>query len=844
MIGNTPPRRWMARVILCLLAISVLLTLSVKSGHNSDTEKAEGSEEFIQTLSEQERAWLQAHPVIRVVQDPDWPPVEFTDEQGRLSGISEDYLSLVEQRLGVKFERIQHLTWGEAYPRLKQWDIDMTTSVAPTPRRNEFWSFTQPYLTIPIVIATQMDVTYIGDMRELTGKRVGVVENYAVDEWLARDFPEILRVHVKTTLEGLEMLQDGDIFAYIDNLLIISYHQAKMKTETIKIAGQTPYTNNQCMAVRKDWAPLAGILQKALDSISTAERSDIYRKWLPVQYKYGFNYSLFWRILAVFAILLMVLIFWNWKLAREIKTRKKVEDALRDSEERLRLSTELANVAVWEYDFTTNSMSRSKNHDQLYGLPWQTKWDINTFLNATHPEDREVSNAIISKSVAVNGPDQYTFDFRVVYPDESIHWLMVTGQVVERDSSGQGIIVRGCLIDVTERKQSEIMRILLEENLRHAQKMESIGTLSGGIAHDFNNLLSPIIGFAEMLQEDLPQGSQEQENSSEILRAALRAKDLVKQILTFSRQSHQEFKPVALQSILAEALKLLNSLIPKTIDIKTDIDPACGMVSADPTQIHQVIMNLATNAYHAMQESGGQLTVGLKQMEIKPGQLGFSNLLPGRYAVLKISDTGSGIEKEMINKIFDPYFTTKETSKGTGLGLSVVQGIVKTCRGDIRIQSEPGKGTDICVYLPVIKKETSTIPPVPSGAIQGGRERILLVDDEEMVVRTEKQMIDRMGYHVTAVTGSNEALEVFNRNPDAFDLIISDMTMPSMTGLQLADRIKAVRPDIPVIICTGFSHQITAETSKNFGIQGYVIKPVIKNELARVIRTVLDGQKI
>ena len=387
--------------------------------------------------------------------------------------------------------------------------------------------------------------------------------------------------------------------------------------------------------------------------------------------------------------------------------------------------------------------------------------------------------------------------------------------------------------DISQRKR-------LESRLQQAQKMEAIGTLAGGIAHDFNNILSPIIGFTELLQEDLPKNSLEQDSIREILQAALRAKDLVKQILTFSRQNAQELKPVKVQSILKEALKLLRSSIPRTIDIQTDIDPHCGVIIADSTQIHQIIMNLATNAYHAMQRAGGQLKVTLKQKDIASNPMGFSELAAGKYAVLKVIDTGTGIDKGVMGKIFDPYFTTKAQEQGTGLGLSVVQGIVKSCNGHIHVYSEPEKGTEVHIYLPIMKKTVHATPQSIIKPVQGGTERILLVDDEEGIVKMVQQMLERLGYQVISHTRSPEALKVFKANPNQFDLIISDMTMPQMTGLELANEIKRLRPDIPFIICTGFSEQINGDIYKELGIQSFLTKPVIKKEMAQAIRNALD----
>ncbi len=381
---------------------------------------------------------------------------------------------------------------------------------------------------------------------------------------------------------------------------------------------------------------------------------------------------------------------------------------------------------------------------------------------------------------------------------------------------------------------------LLNQQLQQAQKMEAIGTLAGGIAHDFNNILYPLMGFTEMLKEDVPSDSPLHSHIDEILQASFRAKDLVKQILAFSRQGEQELRPIKLQPIIKEALKLLRSSIPATIEMKQEIDPACGVVVADPTQIHQIIMNLATNAYHAMEEKGGSLTVSLEQVRLESEQILLPELAPGDYAMLRVTDTGPGIEKDQLDKIFDPYFTTKGTGKGTGLGLSVVQGIVKRSHGDIQVLSEPGQGTEVQVYLPVQQQISTEKHTDPDQPVRGGTEKILLVDDEASIVKMEQQMLERLGYTVTARTGSFDALEAFKADPQAFDVVVTDMTMPNMTGVQLAAELKKIRPNIPVVLCTGFSYQVNEENSKALGIDGFVMKPVIMKEIAATIRKVLD----
>jgi PAS domain S-box-containing protein len=410
----------------------------------------------------------------------------------------------------------------------------------------------------------------------------------------------------------------------------------------------------------------------------------------------------------------------------------------------------------------------------------------------------------------------------------------VTAKVI-RSNDGTIAYFDGFVEDVTERK-------MIEARLWQAQKLESVGILAGGIAHDFNNILYPLLGFTELLKEDLPKDSPLHAHIDEILRAAYRSKDLVKQILAYSRKGGQDKKPIQLHPIVKEALKLLRSSIPTTIDIQQDLYSDCGVVMADPTQIHQIVMNLATNAYHAMEDTGGTLTVSLKQVEsaIESDPSIIKGAALGKYVLLTVSDTGTGIEKAILDKIFDPYFTTKGAGKGTGLGLSVVQGIVKTHKGDILIDSTPGKGTEVRVYLPVMEKMVEEKRIENSEPLPGGAEKILLVDDEEVIARMEKQMLERLGYHVTAHTSSIDALNAFKTNIDAFDLVISDMTMPNMNGIQLARELVSVQPGTPIIICTGFSDKIDEKSAKAMGIKEFLLKPVVKSDLAKMVRKVLD----
>lgn len=394
----------------------------------------------------------------------------------------------------------------------------------------------------------------------------------------------------------------------------------------------------------------------------------------------------------------------------------------------------------------------------------------------------------------------------------------------------------GVMRDISDRLETE-------KRLQQAQKMESIGNLAGGIAHDFNNILFPILGMSELLLEDLVPNSNEYENVEEIFKAGNRAKELVNQILTFSRQAEHERMPIKVQKILKEVLKLCRSTIPANITLHKKIQKDCGSIWANSTQIHQIAMNLITNAYHAVQDKNGEITVELKEVRIKENDIICESLRVGKYILFSVADDGHGMTFEVKNKIFDPYFTTKEQGKGTGLGLSVVYGIVKEYGGDIDVHTELNKGTTFKIYIPLMKKLQTIGPQISNEDIVKGCEHILLVDDEEAVTRLLKKMLKRLGYKVTTRSSSIEALEVFKTMPDIFDLVLSDLAMPNMTGDQLAAEIKAIRPELPIIICTGFSENINKEKVEKISVNGFLMKPIIKSEMAKKIREILDDSK-
>jgi PAS domain S-box-containing protein len=421
-------------------------------------------------------------------------------------------------------------------------------------------------------------------------------------------------------------------------------------------------------------------------------------------------------------------------------------------------------------------------------------------------------------------------------PDGSRVPVRQQGLLVEKNGER---LIWSSVEDISERVESERQQGLLESQLRQAQKLEAIGTLAGGIAHDFNNILTSVIGYGELALLRSPERSELREYALGILQAGKRARDLAKQILTFSRMDAQELQPVQVKLIIREALKLLRPSLPSTIEIRQRIQSdACVM--ADPTQIHQILMNLCTNAEHAMRERGGMLEIVLEEVRIEAdGARRYPGLGAGRHIRLAVSDSGCGMAPQVRERIFEPFFTTKEKGEGTGLGLSVVHGIVKSCGGHIDVDTAPGRGASFRILLPVAEGPAAESCPEPAGALPCGAGRILLVDDEPSLARAIAMLLEDQGYRVSVLTRSPEALELFRAKPDSFDLVITDLTMPKMDGKGLAEEIRALRPQVPIILCSGFLHGLSEEKVLKLGIQAFVQKPILRAQLLETVRRVM-----
>ena len=449
-----------------------------------------------------------------------------------------------------------------------------------------------------------------------------------------------------------------------------------------------------------------------------------------------------------------------------------------------------------------------------------------------HPCDHsELFDTPVVTADSVDQPAYHTF--RAVTKKGAVRWLQMNAVRIDWEERPAAL----CMIrDITESKE-------METRLFQAEKMQAVGTLAGGVAHDFNNILAAILGYTELCKMKIGPKDQLHQNLDQILKAGRRAKDLVSQILTFSHQKDKDQKPIDLDHSLRDALKLIKATLPTSIEMRHNLGKVSGIVVADPSEIYQIMMNLCTNAAHAMQEKGGTIDIKLQRIDVGRHARGMlPKLEPGGYMRLTVVDTGRGMTPSTLQRIFEPYFSTKQQGEGTGLGLSMVHGIVQGLGGLINVDSKPGSGTTFEIYLPRLDaQEQNDTMPMASDVI-GGHERLLVVDDERVVLEMTKEMLTQLGYQVIGLSSSLEAIDTFKATPDAFDLIITDQTMPNMTGKQFASRALAVRPDIPIILCTGFSTAINEQSAMEMGIRVFVRKPILRSELATAVRQALDGQ--
>ena len=518
----------------------------------------------------------------------------------------------------------------------------------------------------------------------------------------------------------------------------------------------------------------------------------------------------------------------------EVLVEERTQE-LADSRENYRRLTEEINDAIYELDaegritYLSPAITAITGYqpEKLSGLHF---WDFVFFDDRSFLQKKfsTVLSGILEPA-----------EFRIIDSTGNPHWVRTSSRPIPGDAGPEGL--RGILTDIANEKREMIEKTKLLQQIHDNQKLEAIGTLAGGIAHDFNNILSVIIGFCEITKMDNPENSSVCDNMDKVLNAAERARGLVRQILTFSKKTKQDRDLVKPSILLHEGIELLSGSIPKTVKIREHISDDSAVILADPAQFNQIIINLCTNAYYAMKEKGGMLDISLDSIVMVPGKVdGISDLPAGPYVRLKIQDTGQGIPEESLPRIFEPFYTTKPTGEGTGLGLSVIHGVIRSMGGAITVESKRGEGSIFTVYLPRQEKEVP-VKSEPQEVPQGNGEHILIVDDDEMIAYLGQELLISLGYTATMCRSGKDGLEKFLAEPSAYDAVVTDQTMPDLTGIQLAVEIMAVRPNLPVIICTGYSDVLTEEKAAQMKIAAFLHKPFRRDILAQTLHRILQG---
>ncbi len=789
-----------------------------------------------------EEAWIREHPIWPLIVTLHQKPYILKNEDNTLSGILFDYLEILSQRLNVVFKPV-FIPQKEVKDAVKNMRFNLLVG-KEMPEEYPDIHFSEKLYSISHVIINRVGTPFIDDADTLQGQTVSAVRNSVVFDHIQSIFPDIHVFPVSTELDALLSTSTEDSDAAICDLKIAAYLIADQQLPHLKIAApfQAPEVSIR-FGVANDLTALS-LLNKAIQSISRETHQAIDGKWNPIRYEKKIDWKIVRRwvsgVTALFLFILGVILLWNRRLSLEVTERKKAQAALKDSEERYRGIIEFTKSGVMVFkvvdggeNFVFSEFNQSA--ERIENIHKKTL--MGKRVSDVFPGFKAIGLMDLFLQVHQTGipqalPTCHYQDSRISGWRQYFVYRLPTGEIAAFYS------------DETQHIADEEEKEKLTDQLHQAQKMETIGTLAGGIAHDFNNTLSIIMGFIELALSDKNNPESVSTKLSRALEGCNRAKDIISQLLRLSRQTNEEKQPIRMNHFLMDSLKLIRSMLPATIDIQTKIAPHEDgtLVMVDTTQMYQLLLNLSSNAAHAM-KAGGRLTIRLIRVHLESDleRAGaFGKLSSGPYFQLVIEDTGTGIKAEILDRIFDPYFTTKEIGKGTGMGLSIVAAVVRAHHGSISVDSEPGRGTTFNILLPICKGTEQTVATEPSTRRSSRNARILLVDDEEMILDVEKDMLEKIGYRVTTKANPIEALDLFRRKPDHFDLLITDMTMPGMTGNHLIKAVLEIRPKMPIVICSGFSDQISRDKAQRIGATCYMDKPLSYDQLAWTVNDVLD----
>lgn len=787
-------------------------------------------------LSDTEREWLARldRPIVLAV-TPDTRPLEFVDAQGEYHGMVADYMHRVADDLNIEFKVVEPANMQELLRLAEQRKVDVIAAFAGNPANTDFMLFTNPYLELSTAILANRSERDPLTLSVMSEKKMDLAlpKGYDVLSYVEKFYPNL---HVQTTynyLAALLHVSFNEIDATIISLPQASYFIEDKGITNLRVAGYTDYRLYYRMGVRSDMPVLADILQKALDSITPVERERILKRWVHLQQDYLsalFSSRFIWYIVvsvASFTLLAFVgIIFWNRTLRQRVNERtRELKSELQDRTRFLAALDQAEDgIFILDTDGILEYVNASLLHLTQYTEEEMLGRHISMLRGKKHPQEFFEDLWRVLRSGGVwRGETVY-----VKKSGEEISAEVTATPVF--DDAGKLINIVELIRDVTEQRK-------MEEHLKQSQKLEELGTLAGGIAHDFNNIIAAISGYAELALPAAEKGSRVQVNLERIQQVAERARAMVHQILVFSRRRKPEKVLVDVSAMAEEVLQLLRSSLPSTIAIKSELSDGCT-VMADASQLHQVVMNLGTNAGYAMRTNGGMLTLRTRSTQLDAEKAKLTGLLSGTYISLTVEDSGEGISAQNVRRIFDPFFTTKPKGEGTGMGLSMVHGIVTSMRGHIAVESSEGMGTRFTILLPYSsgEQEGAFIDSTP---ITSGEGRIMLVDDEVDLVTVYSSALRDLGYDVETFSDASEALEAFREAPHQYDLLITDQTMPKLTGDKLAAAVHILRPDVPVVLCSGYSDAIDSINESESGIRSVLLKPFELKELARTVQILL-----
>ena len=794
-------------------------------------------------LTDAERRWLSEHKTIRVSGPQAFPPFQFFDENEQYIGVASDYLEHIAHQLGITISYLPPTPWAKVLEMIENKEIDLLTCAAYTEKRSEFMLFSSPHIRFPLMIISRKNDKVIQGIDEVQGLKVAIKQKISTQEALQTRKIDYSPVYVNSPAEALQAVALNQADVAIENLAAASYIIEREGFTNLKISAPTNFDDYALsIAVREDWPIFQSIINKSLAALSEKQHQEIRQRWISVRYEHGLSFLDVAKWLALFLTITLLItgavILWNRRLVKEIDKRKLIEIRLRESERKL--ATLLGNLPGLVYRCRNEkSWPMEFISDGCLGVTGYLPQEISSnsaiqYGDIIYHKDRNYVWQTVQHGIDTN--QNFELEYRIVAKNGELKWVWERGSGVVDIQTGD-IHIEGFIADITEQK-------ILADKFQQAQKMEAIGTLAGGIAHDFNNILQAILGNAEILSEDIPKNSESQADIAEIIQYSRRAAELIKQILAFSRQDDREMHPLNPEKIVKETLKMLHATIPKTVEIREYIDPKTFPVLADVTGIQQIVLNLCTNGLQALETQQGWLKVSLTSRELTPdlcAELDIDN--PGYYSILTVEDSGVGMEEEVQKHIFEPYFTTKDQGSGTGLGLAAVHGIVNNYNGYIRVKSKPGEGSKFSVYIPSLldKDEERSLHvldeiDVQSAELSSINKAILLVDDEAPVCKIVARQLENKGFKVDTYADAKEALHSFNENPQNYSLVITDQTMPAISGAELAKQILVLDPTTPIILCTGHSDILNEKDALQMGIREYLLKPIDQTTLLRALQ--------